>query len=169
MKKTKTTTEVPATTVKAEPTTTEVPVTTVKAEPTAAPKAVAKPAPAKTGNSQAVEKKPKAVAPKTKAEPPAAAVVAEAAPKKPAPAAKAKAKAVKPVVVTPELPMAERVGLTAGTIWHYLSGNGETSVAKLIKELPEEEKIIQRSIGWLAQEDKIAISTVDRIEMVVLK
>ncbi|AEF99530.1 winged helix-turn-helix domain-containing protein [Methylomonas methanica] len=152
MKKTKTTTEVPA--------------TSVKAESTAAPKkAAAKSAPKK--KSEAVAPQPKAE--QTKAEQPTPAAVAEAAPKKPAPAPKAKAKAAKPAAVTPELPMSERVGLTAGTIWHYLSGNGETSVAKLIKELPEEEKIIQRSIGWLAQEDKIVISTVDRIEVVVLK
>lgn len=156
MKKTKTTPEVPA--------------TSVKAESTAAPKkAAAKSAPKKTVAAQVPEKKPEAVAPQAKAEQPTPAVVAEAAPKKPAPAAKAKVKAAKPAAVTPELPMAERVGLTAGTIWHYLSGNGETSVAKLIKELPEEEKIIQRSIGWLAQEDKIAISIVDRIEVVALK
>jgi hypothetical protein len=31
-----------------------------------------------------------------------------------------------------------------------LAENGATSVAKLVKELSEEEKIIQRSIGWLA-------------------
>ncbi|CCE23499.1 winged helix-turn-helix domain-containing protein [Methylotuvimicrobium alcaliphilum] len=74
-----------------------------------------------------------------------------------------------PVAETPEISIRERVGLTAGTIWQYLDKNGETSVAKLIKELPEEEKIIQRSIGWLAQEGKITLSTVSRVETVALK
>ncbi|OAI15655.1 hypothetical protein A1359_09410 [Methylomonas lenta] len=59
--------------------------------------------------------------------------------------------------------------MTAGSIWHYLAANGATSVAKLVKELPEEEKVIQRSIGWLAQEDKITLSIIDRAETIALK
>ncbi len=75
----------------------------------------------------------------------------------------------KPVVPTSELPYLERVGLTAGSVWHYLSAQGATSVAKLVRELPEEEKVIQRSIGWLAQEDKILIDIIDRVETLSLK
>jgi len=45
-----------------------------------------------------------------------------------------------------------------------LAENGATSVAKLVRELPEEEKVIHRSIGWLAQEEKITLDTIDRIE-----
>ncbi|MCK9606502.1 MAG: winged helix-turn-helix domain-containing protein [Methylomonas sp.] len=146
----------------------ETPATKVTVEAAVAPKAAAKLTPKKTSAGQAPEKKPKAVAPQVNVEQPRPASVVETAPKKPA-AAKPKAKPVKPAAAKPELPMAERVGLTAGTIWHYLSGNGETSVAKLVKELPEEEKIVQRSIGWLALEDKISISIADRIEVVALK
>lgn len=145
----------------------------VKVEPAAAPKAAAESAPNKTGDRPAAEKKAASVAPKAKAEPAVPVASADAPAKKPATKAatpaKEKAKAAKPAETKPELPMSERVGLTAGTIWHYLSGNGETSVAKLIKELPEEEKIIQRSIGWLAQEDKISITISDRVEVVALK
>lgn len=43
--------------------------------------------------------------------------------------------------------MLELVGTTAGTIWNYLDKNGATTVAKLIRELPENEKSIHRSIG----------------------
>jgi hypothetical protein len=49
-----------------------------------------------------------------------------------------------------------------------LSDNGSTSVAKLVRDLPEEEKIIQRSIGWLAQEGKIILDTIDRVETIGL-
>ena len=77
--------------------------------------------------------------------------------------------APKPVAVIPEIPMPERIGLTAGSIWHYLAENGATPVAKLVKEHTEEEKIIQRSIGWLAQEGKITLDVVDRIETLALK
>jgi hypothetical protein len=32
--------------------------------------------------------------------------------------------------------LSERVSLTAGSIWHYLSENGASPVAKLVLELP---------------------------------
>lgn len=74
---------------------------------------------------------------------------------------------VVPVVIS----MYERIGLTAGVIWHHLAENGATPVAKLVYVLPEEEAIIQRSIGWLAQEDKINLSARggDHVETIVLK
>jgi hypothetical protein len=88
---------------------------------------------------------------------------AKKAPKKPETAVP------EPVAATSEISASERTGLTAGSIWHYLSENGATSVIKLIKELPEEEKFIQRGIGWLGQEGKITLSIVDRAEMIALK
>ncbi|MDD5579633.1 MAG: winged helix-turn-helix domain-containing protein [Methylobacter sp.] len=107
-----------------------------------------------------------------KAEQPVAAVVTKATPKKPGPAKKlpktSPAAAPQSVAATPEMTMPERVGLTAGNIWHYLADNGAASVAKLVRELPEEEKIIQRSIGWLAQEGKITLDIIDRVETIAL-
>jgi len=93
---------------------------------------------------------------------------------KPVPAKKAPAKvkaAVPKVVATkvPSLTMAERVGLTSGSIWHHLTENGATSISVLVKALTEEEKIIQRSIGWLAQEGKVTFETVGRTETIALK
>jgi hypothetical protein len=122
-------------------------------------------------------KKPKTTTekpvPKAKVEQLIATEVTKATPKKPSSdqktPKKAQSVAPKPVAATPEMTMPERVGLTAGNIWHYLAENGATSVAKLIRELPEEEKIIQRSIGWLAQEGKITLDVVDRIETLALK
>ena len=127
-------------------------------QPPAKPQAVA----AKTGSKG-----------KTKPEQLVPVVAAEEIPKKPStapkPPNKTKAVAPKPVVTTTEISPSERVGLTAGVIWHYLADHGATSVAKLIRELPEEEKIIQRSVGWLAQEGKITLDTVNRVEVVSLK
>jgi hypothetical protein len=61
--------------------------------------------------------------PKTKAEQPIATVVTQATPKKPSSdqktSKKTQAVAPEPVVATPEKTMPERVGLTAGSIWHY--------------------------------------------------
>ena len=116
---------------------------------------------------------PEKPAPKAKAEQPVAAVTTKAPPKNPGPAKKTPKKAEvvvpKPVAATPEITMPEQVGLAAGSIWHYLAENGATSVAKLVNELSEEEKIIQRSIGWLAQEGKITIDVVNRVETLALK
>lgn len=131
----------------------------------------------KPSSTQKPPAKPKAVAAQTvskaKTEQPVAIVVDEEILKKPSPAPKppnkTKAAAPKTVVSATEISPSERVGLTAGGIWHYLTENGATPVAKLIRELPEEEKIIQRSVGWLAQEGKITLETVNRVEVVSLK
>jgi hypothetical protein len=116
---------------------------------------------------------PEKPAPKAKAEQPIAAVATKAPTKNPGPAkktpTKAEVEAPKPVVAVLEITMPEQVGLAAGSIWHYLAKNGATSVAKLVNELSEEEKIIQRSIGWLAQEGKITIDVVNRVETLALK
>ena len=116
---------------------------------------------------------PEKPTPKVKAAQPIATAATKIAPKKPSPVKKSTKKAPvadsKPVAVTPEIPPSERVGLTAGSIWHYLAEHGATPVAKLFRELTEEEKIIQRSIGWLAQEGKITIDIVNRAETIALK
>jgi hypothetical protein len=39
----------------------------------------------------------------------------------------------------------------------------------LIRETQIDEKLIQRGIGWLAQEDKVAIELVNRAETLSLK
>ncbi|NOS73427.1 MAG: winged helix-turn-helix domain-containing protein [Methyloglobulus sp.] len=106
-------------------------------------------------------------------------VAIQAKPEKPAVAVKpsiprsasktAKAVVVKPVVETQSQALQEIVGLTAGSIWNYLDKNGPTTVAKLVRELPEDEKAVQRSIGWLAQEGKITLDTIDRAETISLK
>jgi len=141
-----------------------------KAEQPVAAVATKNPSPAKKITKKAevvapkpVEATPEIAMPDVKAEQPVAAVVTKAIPKK------APVEATKPVVAMPEITMPEQVGLAAGSIWHYLAKNGATSVAKLVKELSEEEKIIQRSIGWLAQEGKITLDVVNRVETLALK
>lgn len=120
------------------------------AKTTAKPTAAKKPAPTRKPVKKAADPKPTATT---------------AAPaKKPA-----KKAAATPKPAAPEISIPDRVGLTAGSIWHYLAEHGVSPVAKLIKELPEEEKIIQRSIGWLAQEDKIVIEVVNQAETITLK
>lgn len=67
------------------------------------------------------------------------------------------------------LDLTESVGMASGSIWNYLNNKGPTAVAKLVRELPEDNKTLQRSIGWLAQEDKITLDTIGRVETIALK
>ena len=77
----------------------------------------------------------------------------------------AKAREVASIILN----LTESVGMAAGSIWNYLNEKGPTAVVKLVKELPEDNKTLQRSIGWLAQEDKITLETKDRVETIALK
>ncbi|CAA9890477.1 conserved hypothetical protein [Candidatus Methylobacter favarea] len=110
---------------------------------------------------------------KAKTEQPTATVVTGATPEKSSSAQKTPKKtpvvAPQAIAERPEMATPERVGLTAGSIWRYLNKNGATAVAKLVRELQEEEKIIQRSIGWLAQEGKVSLDIIDKIETIGLK
>ncbi len=120
----------------------------------------------KTKATPESDKKPS----KAKAEAPVAVTEKPKAPaKKPAPAPVVAEPVPEASIETSTLPMPERIGLTAGNIWRHLSANGPCSVAKLVRELAEEEKVIQRSIGWLAQEDKITLTVQDRVETIALK
>jgi hypothetical protein len=158
MKKPTKTTEKPAPKAKAEQ-----PAATVASETKAIK---ASPSPKPTAKPKALTPKPVA---KVKAEQPVAVAATDTKAVKPSQAAKSAKKAqVVAVAETAELPVSERVGLTAGSIWQYLSENGSTSVAKLVRDLPEEEKTIQRSIGWLAQEGKVTLDTIDRVETIGL-
>ena len=65
--------------------------------------------------------------------------------------------------------MFEIIGTSAGVIWQYLDKNGPSTVAKLIRETQLDEKTAQRAIGWLAQEDKVVLETVNRAETISLK
>ena len=65
--------------------------------------------------------------------------------------------------------MPDIIGTTAGSIWEYLNQHGPSTVAKLIREAQGDEKTIQRSIGWLAQEGKVNIELVNRAETISLK
>jgi Winged helix-turn-helix domain (DUF2582) len=127
----------------------------------------ASPTPKPTAKPKAAAPKP---VPKVKAEQPVAVAATETKAIKPSQPPKslnnAQVVASNLVAETPEITLPERVGLTAGSIWHYLSENGASPVAKLVRELPEEEKVIQRSIGWLAQEGKITLDSIDRVETI---
>lgn len=65
--------------------------------------------------------------------------------------------------------MADVIGNAAGALWKYLDKNGASSATKIAKETKLEAKEVQRAIGWLAKEGKIAIATKGRTETISLK
>jgi len=65
--------------------------------------------------------------------------------------------------------MRDVIGEAAGKIWHYLDENGEASVTKVTNETGLGKNDVQRAIGWLLREDKLAIETVGRTETLSLK
>jgi Winged helix-turn-helix domain (DUF2582) len=54
--------------------------------------------------------------------------------------------------------MQEEIGTAAGSIWQALNTRGELSLAQLKKELKAKTPLFDRGIGWLAREDRIAIT-----------
>jgi uncharacterized phage protein gp47/JayE len=81
---------------------------------------------------------------------------------------RAKPAKAKPVAVQ-RINVPEQVGMAAGSIWQYLNTNGPTAVTKLVRELREDNKTLQRSIGWLAQEGKIRLEANSKVETIALK
>lgn len=60
------------------------------------------------------------------------------------------------------------IGNAAGTIWHYLNQNGESSVTKIVKETQLEAKLVQRALGWLSAEGKLKFDRKGRSETISL-
>ncbi len=52
----------------------------------------------------------------------------------------------------------EQIGFSAGQIYDYLNNNGETTFAKMKKELDLKSNFADLGLGWLAREDKVEIS-----------
>jgi Winged helix-turn-helix domain (DUF2582) len=65
--------------------------------------------------------------------------------------------------------MNEEIGTMAGAIWHALEANGETSLAKLKKDLQAASPLFDWAVGWLAREDKIDLWLEKRTVRICLK
>lgn len=64
--------------------------------------------------------------------------------------------------------MAE-IGAAAGNIWRCLDGNDGVSAAKLEELSGLSKNEVQRALGWLAREGKIAVARKGRAETFSLK
>ena len=52
----------------------------------------------------------------------------------------------------------EQIGFSAGAIYDYLNSNGESSFAKMKKELDLKGNFADLGLGWLAREGKVEIN-----------
>lgn len=54
--------------------------------------------------------------------------------------------------------MKEEIGTLAGAIWKVLDSNGELSLSQLKTRTKAKPPLFDWAIGWLAREDKIALT-----------
>ena len=50
---------------------------------------------------------------------------------------------------------AEQIGVTAGSVWLYLTDNGPASITTLKKAIDAPSDLILAAVGWLAREEKL--------------
>ena len=60
------------------------------------------------------------------------------------------------------------IGETAGIVWRILHENGSMSVTRLVKSVDKPRDLVMQAVGWLAREDKIAITGDSRSRTVSL-
>jgi hypothetical protein len=67
------------------------------------------------------------------------------------------------------LRMQEEIGAAAGTIWQILNDRGELTLPNLKEAVQVKAPVFEWATGWLAREDKIAITRKKRSFFVRLK
>jgi DNA-binding IclR family transcriptional regulator len=60
--------------------------------------------------------------------------------------------------------MTEEIGIAAGKIWDYLKTVEKASPTKIAAETGLGKNDVQRALGWLAREDKLALEQEGRSE-----
>lgn len=63
----------------------------------------------------------------------------------------------------------QKVGETAGVVWHALEASGPIKLAVLKKKTNSTDLILHMTLGWLAREDKIDMTPDGRTFKVSLK
>jgi hypothetical protein len=65
--------------------------------------------------------------------------------------------------------LTQAVGETAGKVWQTLSDGGPQTLSSLKKKINGSGPLVELAVGWLAREDKIAITQVKKALEVRLK
>ncbi len=64
--------------------------------------------------------------------------------------------------------MENTIGTAAGKVWKFLNINGPSSSTKIANETGLSKNEVQRALGWLAREEKIAFEQNGRTEIISL-
>lgn len=62
----------------------------------------------------------------------------------------------------------QRIGDTAGHIWHLLDLEGPMKITQLVKQVDAPRDTVMQSLGWLAREEKICIDEKARSRVISL-
>ncbi len=62
-----------------------------------------------------------------------------------------------------------QIGETAGAVWYYLTEQGETSLAKIKKDLSVSADLLLAAVGWLAREEKLEFAVSGKTVKISLK
>ncbi len=65
--------------------------------------------------------------------------------------------------------MTQTIGEAAGKVWNALNGNGGETVAAITRKTRLARPVVERALGWLAREDKLAFEKSGNAELVHLK
>lgn len=63
----------------------------------------------------------------------------------------------------------ERIGETAGLVWHALDGQEPLSMTRLVELVEAPRDLVMQAIGWLAREDKVCIEQTKRGRVISLR
>ena len=70
---------------------------------------------------------------------------------------------------SPDLTAVDRIGLTAGDVWHLLDEEGQLPISRIAGSIDASRDVVLQALGWLAREDKIDIEDNGRSRIVSLK
>jgi len=62
----------------------------------------------------------------------------------------------------------DRIGDTAGQVWHLLDDEGPTKITQLISGVDAPRNTVMQALGWLAREEKIRIEEQARTRVISL-
>ena len=71
-------------------------------------------------------------------------------------------------MATIEATYVQRIGETAGQIWHHLEFVGPQKISQIVKEIDAPRDLIMQALGWLAREEKIVVEELSRSRVVTL-
>jgi hypothetical protein len=68
-----------------------------------------------------------------------------------------------------EEPVITEIGITAGDIWHYLDAHGPGTLSRLVRDLDKPRELVLMSVGWLAREGHVILTSEGKDHRVALR